>query len=104
MIGAAAPGFTSDTKLAKVTAMLGFSPGTVSIIIPTTRSVALNLSGPAPMGGLRIDLASDNTKVAMVPANLIFPAGATSVSVPVTGLGIGSTVIRAPRPYLTSPR
>ena len=56
------------------------------------------------MGGLRIDLASDNTKVAMVPANLIFPAGATSVSVPVTGLGIGSTVIRAPRPYLTSPR
>ena len=42
MIGAAAPGFTSDTKLAKVTAMLGFSPGTVSIIIPTTRSVALS--------------------------------------------------------------
>src|SRR5206468_436749 len=61
----------------------------------TPQNVTLTLSGPAPAGGLIIDLNSSNTGVATVASSATFPANATSLNVLVTPVAPGSTVITA---------
>ena len=61
-------------------------------------AVPLNLSGPAPVGGLTINLSSQNTAVAKVPPTVTFAAGTTSVNVPIQEVAVGSTVIQAGAP------
>ena len=77
------------------TATISFVPPSLTIVGAATQNLTLNLSTPAPVGGLTINLSSTNTTVAFVPPTVSFSAGATSVSVPVTGLASGSTTIHA---------
>jgi hypothetical protein len=95
-INASAAGYTSASpQTVTVNATMSFTPATLSVTAATTQNATLTLSGPAPTGGLTINLASGNTSVATVPTSVTFAAGATTVAVPVTGVGTGSATITA---------
>jgi len=62
----------------------------------TSGNLTLKLLGnQAPAGGLTVTLSSSDPSRVTVPATVTFPAGATTVSVPVTGIARGSVVITA---------
>ncbi len=95
-ITASAPGFTtSNSTLVQVTASLGFLSPNVVINTGTAQTLILTLSGPAPIGGLTVNLSSDNPDVATVPQIISFQPLATTVNVPVMGVAAGSTLIHA---------
>ncbi len=86
--------FTTVSSQVQVTGSLSFARrGT--IFNGTTVNFALSLSGPAPAGGLTVNLTSANSGIATVPPSVTFPTNATSVNVPVTGTGTGTTTITA---------
>lgn len=94
-VTAAAPGFLPTTQHVIVTAAVAFQRCCVTIRKGTTQNVILNLSAPAPPGGLTIQLVSETPGVATVPTTAIFPANATSINVPITGAAAGKAVIQA---------
>jgi trimeric autotransporter adhesin len=76
--------------------------GDLTLTVSTTGNLTLNLSGPAPAGGLTVNLSSSNRGVATVPATVTFAANTTSVAVPVTGVSVGSATITASAPGIPS--
>ena len=91
-----AAGFAPDTKVITVTVTLNFTPPTnFAVITGRTANITLNLSSPAPAGGLTLNTSIDNPAFATVPATVSVAAGTTSVQVPVTGVAVGNTTIRA---------
>jgi hypothetical protein len=94
-ITATAFGLVGTSTTVQVTAALSYFPATISISGTSTKNVSLILSASAPASGLTVNLSSDNPSVASVPPTVNFAAGATSVSVPVTGVSGGSTTIHA---------
>ncbi len=94
-ITASAPGYTSATQTVSAPATVNFSPATLALTSGVTQNLTLNLSAPAPLSGLVINLSSSNASIASVPATVTFSATATSVLVPVTGVGGGGAVIHA---------
>ena len=95
-ITASAFGLTGDTETVRVIATL-IGPSAVTINRGNTRNVTFVLPAPAP-GALAIALTSDNPGVATVPASVTIQPNTTSVIVPVTGIGVGSTTIRMTSP------
>src|ERR1035441_7838836 len=94
-ITGSAAGYTSGSGTVTVTAQLSFGTApTIDIACgpPQPGSLTLTLSGAAPAGGLTVSLSSSATGVATVPATVIIPAGATSVTVPVSGWAVGGPV------------
>lgn len=95
-ISVSAAGYTSGNQSqVLVTASISFSPQALTILGNATQNLTLSLSAPAPAGGVTINLSSDNTNVATVPATVTFFAGAVSAIVPVTGVTSGSATIQA---------
>ena len=95
-ITATATGFAPDTRDVVVTLTLVFVPGTVSVVANGgTTNVTLNLSAPAPPGGLPVNLSTDNPATATVPANITVGQGQLSAQVTVTGVAVGNTTLRA---------
>lgn len=100
-ITASASGYASATGQVQVTASAGtssFSPGSLGMTAGSTQSFTLNLSGPAPAGGVTASLSSNNSGVASVPSSVNFAAGSSSAAVPVTGIAAGSATITASTP------
>ena len=92
-ITASAPGYTGASGEVQVTGgvtatstTINFSPVNLTINGTATQNLTLNLSAPAP-AVLAVNLSSSDATVATVPTTLTFATGATSMSVPVTGLG-----------------
>jgi hypothetical protein len=76
--------------------LMSFSGSPLGIAAGTSGNLRLNLTGnQAPAGGLTVNLTSSDPRRATVPATVTFPAGATSVNVPVTGIAAGSVLITA---------
>jgi hypothetical protein len=77
----------AKTKTFKVIApklgSVSVSPTSVVGGSATTVTFTVNLTGPAPTGGMVVDLASSNSALASVPATVTVPAGATTASVTV---------------------
>jgi hypothetical protein len=86
---------TSVTQNVQTTANLSFDPASITLASNRQGRLTLTLSGPAPAGGLTVNLKSDNTAVATVPASVVVPANTTSVVVPVVAIGSGTTLIHA---------
>jgi hypothetical protein len=86
--------FTTTSQQVQVTGTLTFSRRE-SVFNGTTGNFTLTLSGPAPAGGLTVNLTSANPSIATVQPSVTFAAHATSVNVPVTGTGTGTTTITA---------
>ncbi len=95
IIGASAPGFLSASQAVTVVGAFTLAPATLNLPSGSTQNLTLTMSGPAPVGGLTANLESNNLAAATVPPTVTFAAGATSVTVPVTGLSAGLAVIRA---------
>ena len=100
-ITASAPFYTSATQAVQVTATMAFTPLTLSVNGTETKNLTLTLSGPAPVGGFVVTLNSSSIAAATVPATATIAAGATTVTVPVTGVAAGTTTIRATAAGLT---
>ena len=100
-ITASAPGFTPGSAQVLVTASEGssfFSPVFgLTIIAGSTQDLTLNLA-PAPASGITVSLSSSNTSVATVPATVTSLASSAGITVPVTGVAVGSATITASTP------
>ena len=94
-ITATASGLQSASQTVQVSATLSFSAASVTMTTTRQARLTLNLSAPAPVGGVTVNLSSDNPGVATVPATVTIPANNTSVNVPVTGVAVGATLIHA---------
>jgi hypothetical protein len=100
-INATATGFAPDSRNVVVTLVMTFSPATLSVNQSNTQNITLNLSAPAPTFGLAIALTTDNNAIATVPASVTVPQGQNSIQIPVTGVAIGGTTLRANSPGIT---
>lgn len=56
-------------------------------------TLTVRLTAPAPSGGVQVQLSSDNSAVAPVPASVSIPAGQTSASVRVNTSAVASRAI-----------
>jgi len=83
-ISAAYGGVTLQQTLSVVPLLASVSLSPNRVIGGGSAIGTVNLSGPAPSGGITVTLASDNTAVATVPVSVAVAAGATSVPFPVT--------------------
>jgi len=101
-ITAAAPGFMPMTINVQVTLTMNFTPSSLTTTLNTQARALLVLSSPAPVGGLTVNLTSNNLGVVTVPTIAFIPPGSTSVSVPVTPVGQGSATVTASlSPFVT---
>jgi len=101
-ITAAAPGFMPMTINVQVTLTMNFTPSSLTTTLNTQARALLVLSSPAPVGGLTVNLTSNNLGVVTVPTTAFIPPGSTSVSVPVTPVGQGSATVTASlSPFVT---
>ncbi len=96
-VTASASGYSAASAAVNVTLPLtvSFTPPTLTINGAAAQNLTLTLSGPAPAGGLTVNLSSSNTAIATVPATAMFASGAATVTVPVTGIATGSATIHA---------
>ncbi|MBS1855790.1 MAG: hypothetical protein JST11_10520, partial [Acidobacteria bacterium] len=94
-VTASAPGYTSGAGAVQTTATVNFAQPNVTITGVVTQNLVLNLSAPAPSGGLSVNLTSSNTAVATVPSTVTFSPSATTANVPVTTVSVGTAVIHA---------
>jgi hypothetical protein len=74
---------------------MNFSPSSTTITVPGTQNLMLLLSQPAPTGDLTVNLSSNNTAVATLPASVKIAANGTSATVPVAGVAAGLATISA---------
>ena len=93
-ITATAPVYTSVTKIVQVTGTISFAPATLTVSGTETKNLTLTLSGPTA-AGMTFNLNSSNPSAATVPSTAAIPANGTTVTVPVTGVAAGATIIRA---------
>ena len=103
-ISATATGYISGAGAVTVTApAMAFAGSPLVIAIGGTGNLMLNLvGGQAPAGGLTVNLSSSDISKATVPGTVSFAAGATSVSVPVTGITPGAVTIAASTPNIAN--
>jgi hypothetical protein len=92
-ITASAGGYSGDTETVKVLATLSFSPLTLAVGPGSTQTLNINLSSPAPAGGLPVTLTSSNPAAATVPQSVTITG--QSGSVQVTGVAPGQTTVTA---------
>jgi hypothetical protein len=106
-ITGSAPGYATASSQVQVTSggggvtTMSFWPGSLTIDETTTQNLTLNLSAPAP-AALTVSMTSGNPAVATVRATVSFAPGASSVSVPVTGVSAGSVTITTSAPNIAS--
>lgn len=94
-IVASAPGFAPDSRAVTVTVVATINPGRTSLNLITSTNTTLNLAAPAQAGGITFTLTSDDPTIAKVGSTVTFAAGATSAPISITGVGNGTTTIRA---------
>ena len=95
-VTASAAGYTSGVGTVNVPAPVMQFAGNLTLNSGAQGNLTLNLTnGKAPAGGLTVNLNSDNTSIATVPATVSFAAGATSAAVQVTGVAVGSATVTA---------
>jgi hypothetical protein len=94
-VSASAAGYSSASQTVQVSGTLSFAPPALTINGLGTQSMTLLLSSIAPQNGLQVSLSSINPGVATVPSTVTIPAGGAMVSIPVTAIGVGHSVITA---------
>ena len=105
-VTASASGFASASTQVQVGGSQGgsmsFSPSSLTLGVSASQNLNLALTVPAPVGGVAITLSSSNPAAVSSLANVIIAAGASTATVPVTGLAPGSATITASAPGYTS--
>lgn len=94
-----APGYSPDTLVVPVSLNLISLPPTLNVPLAQTRSLPVQLSAPAPAGGVAVALVSSNPAVARPIADtVVIAAGTQSVNATIDGLALGSATIIATNP------
>ena len=101
-IGATAAGYAPDTISALISLDLALTPNPLTVVETTTANMTLNLSAPAPAGGLTVNLTVDDPATATVPGSITIPAGQTSAQIPVAGVAVGNTTLHAGAANITA--
>ena len=91
IITATAFGLAPTSQTVQVSATLS-GPPNQSIQRGTTANVMFALPWPAP-AAVTLNVQSDNSAIAGVPASVTIPAGGTTAVVPVSGLSVGVTTV-----------
>jgi uncharacterized protein (TIGR03437 family) len=95
LVSATTAGVTATSALtinpANLPSLTGLTINPAIVQGGITSLATITLSGPAPVGGLLVDLQSDNAFAAQVPAFAMVPGGAPGVSVPVKTTKVSST-------------
>jgi hypothetical protein len=94
-VTANAPGYAPATRAVTVTVTATFNPGTTNINLITSTNTLLQISAPAPAGGIKFNLTSSDPTKATVPASVTVIQGGTNVKVPITGVADGTVTIAA---------
>lgn len=94
-VTANAPGYAPATRQVVVTVTATVNPGTTNLNLTKSTNTILQISAPAPPGGITFALSSDDPTIATVPASVTLVKGATSANLTITGLKDGTTTIRA---------
>ena len=90
-----APGYAPDSRTATITLNTSFSPSSLNVAETGSNNITLQLSAPAPAGGVTFNLTTDDTGIATVPSSASIPAGQLSTQIIVSGIAVGSTTLRA---------
>ncbi len=99
VITARAAGYAPHSRTATVELVLTLSPsGTITLNEGRSQTMTVGLSGPAPTGGLEVTLASLDTDVFTVPATVTVPAGQTTASFGIQGVGQGDSQLTVSAP------
>ena len=93
-----ASGFAPDVRAANVTLDANFSTLSLGVIESATSNITLQISAPAPAGGLTFNLSTDDASIATVPSTVTVGTGETSAQIVVTGVAVGVTILRAGSP------
>jgi len=94
-----APGYTPDTLLVPVSLNLISLPPTLNVPLAQTASLPVQLSAPAPAGGVAVAIVSSNPAIARpLVDTVIVAAGAQSVNATIEGLALGSATFTASNP------
>jgi hypothetical protein len=95
-IAGTAPNYAPGSGVASVTLTATLTPNPLSVVQNGTAQITLTLSQAAPAGGITVNLSTDNSSIASVPATVAIAQGNLSAQVTVTGIAAGqSTVLHA---------
>ena len=98
VVGSAA-GYAPDTLTVPVSLNLISLPPTLNVPLAQTRSLPVQLSAPAPAGGVAVALTSSNPLAGLTTTDtVVVAAGTQSVNAIVDGLALGTTTITATNP------
>ena len=92
---ASADNYGPDERELNVTLTMNFTPANISVVETLTKTAFLNLSAPAPSGGLTVNLSSSDSSIASVPASAFVPEGQLSAQVTVAAVAQGNAQITA---------
>lgn len=99
VVRADAPGYTPDTLVVPVSLNLISLPTTLNVALDGTVSLPVQLSAPAPAGGVVVKLVSSATgTVGLVTDSVVIAAGTESANATVQGITLGSATITASNP------
>ena len=93
-ISASAPGFAAASQNVKVGAALSFTPPDNTIVGTNTKDVTLTLSAPAP-SAVSVSLSASPNGVVTVPATATIAKDATTATVTLKGVSVGTATITA---------
>ncbi|HEY0201143.1 MAG TPA: hypothetical protein VGC24_05575, partial [Burkholderiaceae bacterium] len=97
-LSAQAEGYASALATVTVKGRALVLPGSVVVAPGAQTPVQLQLTEPAPAGGLSVSLVIAATTVAQVPATVLVPAGQSQASFNVSGLVQGTTQLTVTAP------
>lgn len=96
---ATAPGYSPDTLAVPVSQNLISLPTTLNVPLSQTVNLPINLSVPAPAGGIVIAVSSDNPgAVTVTTPTVTIAAGSQVGNATVSGAGIGTANVTATNP------
>ena len=90
-ISATATGYAPATDSATVSIGVSLNPGTISVNAGQSADVTVNLSAPAPTGGISLSITGNNAATATIASPLVIAAGQTQGTLTVNGIAQGST-------------
>ena len=89
---------TTVTFFAVTPNFIILNPASLNVAVSGTASLGVQLSTPAPAGGLAVALSSQNTAIATVTTTVSIAAGQTNGTATVSGVAAGQTAILAAAP------
>jgi len=96
---ATAPGYTADTLAVPISLNLISLPGTLNVPFSQNVSLPINLSVPAPAGGVVVSVvSSDPATVLVTTPTVTVPAGSQVANATVQGAALGSATVTATNP------